>query len=240
MVIRHVVGLDLGQVNDYTALCVLRRTPAEDDEAEAHYDCVHLKRYPRRTPYPAIVDDVAQMLSTPEMRPTFSIEPTYPRTAFKHVTAPIPLLAVDATGCGRPVVDLFLTKRLEAEMVPIVITGGNEVNPERWDGPDGETASGFKVPKRDLVGVSQALLQTGRLKIVDSLPDADILRREMLNFKAKISISAHETYEAHREGDHDDLVLAVAMACWLGQRPTARASFGPHPFAGRSWTDSIL
>lgn len=27
--------------------------------------------------------------------------------------------------------------------------------------------------------------------------------------------TAHDSYEAWREGDHDDLVIAVAMACWI-------------------------
>jgi hypothetical protein len=35
----------------------------------------------------------------------------------------------------------------------------------------------------------------------------------------KINIStAHDSYEAWREGDHDDLVLSVALACWAGER----------------------
>jgi len=33
-----------------------------------------------------------------------------------------------------------------------------------------------------------------------------------------VALNANEQYEAWREGDHDDLVLAVAMACWLGQQ----------------------
>ena len=38
-------------------------------------------------------------------------------------------------------------------------------------------------------------------------------------FSAKISKStAHETYEAWREGNHDDLVLSGALACWAGER----------------------
>jgi len=35
----------------------------------------------------------------------------------------------------------------------------------------------------------------------------------------KINLATgHDSYEAWREGDHDDLVLAVAMACWTGER----------------------
>ena len=47
----------------------------------------------------------------------------------------------------------------------------------------------------------------------------DVLVKELLNFRVKINIStAHDSYEAWREGDHDDLVLSVALSCWAGER----------------------
>jgi hypothetical protein len=39
----------------------------------------------------------------------------------------------------------------------------------------------------------------------------------------------HETHEAWREGDHDDLVLAVAMACWCGERYMKKLDSLPRP-----------
>jgi hypothetical protein len=45
------------------------------------------------------------------------------------------------------------------------------------------------------------------------------LREEMLNFKRKINLkTAHDSYEHWRESDHDDLVLATALACWGATR----------------------
>ena len=67
------------------------------------------------------------------------------------------------------------------------------------------------------------LLQTKRLKIAQSLPMADTLVQELLNFKEKIDPkTAHDSYAAWREGIHDDLVLATAVACWYGEK-------GPQP-----------
>jgi hypothetical protein len=43
---------------------------------------------------------------------------------------------------------------------------------------------------------------------------ADALADELLAFRAKISARGHHTSEAWRESDHDDLVLALALACW--------------------------
>jgi len=92
--------------------------------------------------------------------------------------------------------------------VAVTITGGDAVS---HDGPD------FRVPKRDLVGALVVALQNNRLKIARSLPDAETLTAELLNFKVKINVkTAHDSYEAWREGQHDDLVLSVGLAVWLG------------------------
>jgi hypothetical protein len=46
--------------------------------------------------------------------------------------------------------------------------------------------------------------------------------QELLAFRVKVTASANETFEAWRERDHDDLVLAVATAAWVGERVTQR------------------
>jgi hypothetical protein len=46
--------------------------------------------------------------------------------------------------------------------------------------------------------------------------------QELLAFRVKVAASANETFEAWRERDHDDLVLAVAVAAWTGERVTQR------------------
>jgi hypothetical protein len=59
-----------------------------------------------------------------------------------------------------------------------------------------------------------------------------VLKRELTNFKAKISLSGHDSYGAGddwRSSKHDDLVLAVALGVWCGEHaaghPTAAAIF---------------
>lgn len=183
----YFIGLDLGQAKDYTALAVLERL---GQSREANCQIRHLQRYELGTSYPAIVADVAQLL---KRLPSQTNRPT---------------LALDGTGVGRSVVDLFRKERLAANLRPITITGGDTVTHE-----DGYT----RVPKRDLVGVVQVALQTATLKIAAKLPEAATLTRELQNFQVKITESANDTYGAWREGTHDDLVLAVAMALWIGK-----------------------
>ena len=76
------------------------------------------------------------------------------------------------------------------------------------------------VPKRDLVSAAQVALQNKVLRIA-KMPNADILIRELLAFRAKISDSGHDTYSAWREKDHDDLVLACSMAVWFSREVIA-------------------
>ncbi len=139
--------------------------------------------------YPVVIQRVKELLETNPLRG-------------KRVA-----LLVDKTGVGAPIVDALA----QAGMRPIAISihGGSAVSRDR---------GGYRVPKRDLVSATQVLLQGGRLKISGSLKEAETLRKELLNFRVKIDPkTAHDSYEHWREGDHDDLVLATAMACWFRQ-----------------------
>lgn len=185
----YTIGLDLGQSKDYTALCILEQHGRYD---EAIFHARHLQRYQLGTSYPAIVADVATICRR---------EP---------LASNKPMLAIDGTGVGAAVVDLFRKERnLNARIVPVMITGGDKVNCE---------AGVYRVPKRDLVSVVQVALQMSRLKIAASLPDAAVLTAELQNFQVKITESANDTYGAWREGTHDDLVLALALSLWSGMR----------------------
>ena len=63
------------------------------------------------------------------------------------------------------------------------------------------------------------MFQNGRIKIAKKMKLAQIFREELINFKVKINLkTAHDSYEAWREGEHDDLVLSVALAAWFAER----------------------
>ncbi|MGQ0641208.1 MAG: hypothetical protein ACT4P6_10635 [Gemmatimonadaceae bacterium] len=68
----------------------------------------------------------------------------------------------------------------------------------------------------------QVLLQSGRFKIASELTFASTLTQELLAFRVKIDVSGHDTYGVLREGGHDDLRLACAVACWVGERDKPR------------------
>jgi hypothetical protein len=156
----------------------------------------HLERLPLGTSYPAQVERVKELVT--------------------HLKGDRVRLVVDATGVGRPVVDLMRKEGLEP--VPVVITAG-----------DSESfADGFhRVPKRNLVSTGQVLLQSGRIKIHSSLPLADTLTKELLAFKVTISAKGNDTYgNDWRENPHDDLVLSTLLAAYWGEK-TDSESFVP-------------
>src|SRR5207249_1216414 len=134
-------------------------------------DVVHLHRWPPGTPYLAIGADVADLLERPELHP-------------RH--HPSRWLVIDATGVGRPVVDLLLARPLPAPTLvhPVTITAGAAVRGDWWP-------------------------------VVPGLPLADVLKAELMAFRATTRPSADEATVSWREGAHDDLVLSVALAAWV-------------------------
>jgi hypothetical protein len=149
----------------------------------------HLERFALNTPYHQIVERVRDMLATP---------PLFDRRV---------ALMVDATGVGAGVVDQFVQAGLSP--ISVWITGGDKVNRSPADGS-------YRVPKRDLVAAVQVLMQSERLKIARALVEAGTLRQELQNFRVKIDPkTAHDSYSHWREAEHDDLVLATALACWF-------------------------
>jgi len=57
-----------------------------------------------------------------------------------------------------------------------------------------------------------------RLRLLAAeLPEVNTLIHELQNFQVSISESGFDSYNA-RSGAHDDMVLSVAMALWLGHK----------------------
>jgi len=99
-------------------------------------------------------------------------------------------IIIDATGVGRPVVDLMKESGLSG-LVPVTITGGDSVSEAYVNG-----LHEWRVPKRDLIGALQVLLQNERLKSPAGMNLKDELIQELQNFKVKLSSeTGHDRYE---------------------------------------------
>ncbi len=193
---KYFVGVDLGQAKDPSAVVERAELAGEWDAVswayrkEIELRLRRLDRLPLGMKYPEVEEWVTQAVGTVARLGECE-------------------LVVDATGVGRPVVDHLLADgRLYAErckMRAVMVTGGQS---ERSEG-------GFDyVPKRDLMAVLQTLFEFGELKIAKTLRHAAALKKEMADMRVKVTPAGHEQFGAWRQGEHDDMVFAVALACW--------------------------
>jgi hypothetical protein len=201
----YFLGLDLGQASDFTALAVLERTekiseieyPGKPTRKEMawHFGCRGLKRWPLGTSYTTIVDEMEKLTGKPPLAKA--------------------KLVIDGTGVGRPLVDMFRKARLPVDVVPVMITSGSKESHQ-----DGY----YHVAKTILISTLQVLLQQRRLQFARSLPETATLVKELQSYRVKVTPAANEVFNA-REGSHDDLLLALALGCWHGERGPKQGSF---------------
>ncbi len=211
----YFIGVDFGQSRDFTAIAVLERAEmkgAWDPVMFAWKKVVSLRlRYLERialgTPYPDVVERVVQVTQWPELAGRCR-------------------LAVDGTGVGRPVVDLLRRAQPGCVLMPVNITSGLKQT---------EEGGYYGVPKRDLILGLQVLLQRGVLRIAAGLEHGPDLVKEMAAMQVKITLTGHEQYAVWREGTHDDLVFAVALACWNAQN-----MYPSDPAGGEQWWTNKL
>src|SRR5215510_12341338 len=156
------------------------------------YDVRYIEQYRLGTSYPRIIESVGALLD-------------------REPLAGDCTLVIDHTGAGRPIYDMFVDAKLQP--IGLTITGGTT-----WHR---ETSRQWHVAKILLVGLVQKCLQSGRLRIGAKLPHAATLQLELIVFRVRISKAVNETYEA-REGQHDDIVLALAIALFAAEHPQRR------------------
>lgn len=211
-VLAYTLGADLGQSQDYTAVALIEQVigkrgfewngyryeefEREFSKEEFIYNVVGAKRLPLGTPYPEQVKDIGKILND---------LPVAGKGLTRHGHQARRQLAVDRTGVGRPVVDLFEEAGLNP--IGITITGGDQVV---------QDGNHYRVPKRELINQTKVLLQQGRLKISSQAPDYRILVAEMQNFTYKINDNANDVYG--REGQHDDMLLALCIGLWVAEK----------------------
>ena len=76
-------------------------------------------------------------------------------------------------------------------------------------------AAGVKPIPVTITGGDQVSLGTRPPADIAGLKLAEVLRKELRDFKIRIDPqTAHDSYAAWRAGAHDDLVLAAAEAAW--------------------------
>ena len=187
----NFVGLDLGQKRDFSALAVVERVDARLAwmGPAPPLGVRYLERMELGTPYPAVVARVCEILQDPQM------------LGQSH-------LVVDATGVGAPVLDLLRAARVRANITGVTITGGDRAH---------SSGDHWHVPKRELMTGLESLLECGELRIAGKLREAGRLVKEFESMQVEARVNGR--WKMGSEGEHDDLVLALSLACWRAKRP---------------------
>jgi hypothetical protein len=129
-------------------------------------------------------------------------------------------LVVDATGVGKPVVDMFQFHGVLPWSV--TATAGIEQTID-W----GKRTA--HVPKLMLISRIQSLLFEQRLKVHAEIPAAPAFLEELQDFRVEFSASGNMTYNA-RSGRHDDMISAAAVAAWRLSDGAGGAWHSPSPY----------
>ena len=202
---RFYLGLDLGQRRDHSAVAVVEKRERLRPYGPAEFEGL-LVRYVERMPlgmtYPEVVARVCGMIDAPPVRGQCE-------------------LVVDATGVGAPVVEMLRAEGPACDISSVTITGG-----EKETGGAGYGGGHYNVPKRDLIASVQLALEKRELRIARGLRDRDALIEELVDVRKTPRESGRDRVGAERSGEHDDLVIALALACWKGRRPVKVNSLG--------------
>lgn len=208
--VKYILSVDLGKAQDPTAIVLNRRvlawTIGEVDNKpiveKPVNNLVYLKRFPLHTDYVEIQAELKRMCLDDQIK--------------GHVR-----LMLDATGVGVGIIDNLRAELRDVGILPygVMITAGRET---RADGAI------WYVPKLDLVTAVRIPLEENRLLFAADLDELDTLKDELGNFQVKNTTAGNEVFLG-REGKHDDIVLAAAIACWWGEKYEPKAPPTPPP-----------
>jgi hypothetical protein len=206
----YVLGLDFGQANDHSALALLEA----DDIRKPSYRLRGLHRFPLGTPYSELPAALADRIAEPPLARRIG-------------------LALDATGVGTPIVELFREQFPRLPIYAITITGGNQVT---------GTPSNPHVPKHHLINTCSVILERQRLEIAQHMRHTNDLRDELQAYQHETTEHGNEIY-APAHGEHDDLVIALSLALWTAEnkQPPIQRNYRPSVPRGRlPTTDEMI
>lgn len=203
----YMISLDPAQLHDYSALAVIECTPGENSNSSV-YRLVSLKRR-QHLPYTEIVSWSKKVFLNPKFR----------KNAQENVTSPAFIL--DVGGVGKAIQDMLTAE--DVKSIGIQLTGGDAVSRED---------DLYRVSKSFVVGKFLAAWDSVRVLMPSNASFLGIFQNELRAFKGEMSAQGRARFEAE-QGEHDDLVMAVAQAVWYGEQyePPMKIELGP-PITG--------
>jgi hypothetical protein len=115
---------------------------------------------------------------------------------------------VDQTAVGKPFADMII-KNLSRDGWRVIISGTHSVS--SIDGI-------YHIPKQTLTSTIAAMLAVDSLKIGENVPAKQDLLVELIHYTERRTSTSALGVDTWREQPADDLVFAVALACWQLQQ----------------------
>ena len=199
----YYIGVDLGQVNEPTAIAVLEFSESLGPERNRvtwqfpvikRWALLQVERMRLGKEFSDVarrVGQIARYFGGPH-RPL-------PGSAWYYRGPAVTVTVIaDATGLGSPVLEMIRKEPMRAEIVGVKITCGSGANKadKRWN-----------VAKTELLGRLAAMVDNGELSAAEDLENKEQWLEEMESVNA-------ETLQ----GNPDDMVIATALACWWARR----------------------
>ena len=187
----YIISLDPAQLHDYSALAVLECSL--DNNNNNIYRLVSLNRK-QRLPYTDIVAWSKKVFENPKFQQGFQ----------QDITSP-PVFILDVCGVGRAIADMLTAAGVKS--IGIQLTGGETAT------RDGDT---WRVSKSFVVGKFLGAWDEGRVLMPSKASFLNLFRTELLAFRGEMSSQGRARFEA-AQGEHDDLIMAVAQAVWWAE-----------------------
>jgi hypothetical protein len=186
---RIYLGLDIGKRQDHTAIAVL----------ELRWDYRPMDHVTQKVPmHPTLVLRYSTRLAldTETTKIPQLVRQTLQRFAPRHgEPSRIDKLLIDSTGIGHTVVELIRQNQTKAHIQPVMLTNGH-VERRLKDGY-------LSLPRPDMLNSLKMVFELGNIKMEPSAPGFVDMERELIQFQP-----------SGEQQEHDDLVMALAMAVW--------------------------
>jgi hypothetical protein len=180
------LGIDIGQMQDPTAIAVT-------ETRDSHIFTLRMERLPLRQSYSQQVRRFAELLGN--LR----------NWAYANSRPYRPTVYMDVTGVGRSPYDMLReTIHPSVKVIAVTLTSGSETTRKGHE---------LHVPKLNLVDRLRRLAEEERLHIPPASAEARAITRELRMF-AGTKTGADSLSTGARSGAHDDLVVALALACF--------------------------
>jgi hypothetical protein len=191
----YLVGLSVGQGTQPTGMAVLERHK-RGSGAPATYTCRYLRRWlPPATAYTALLAHLRKMFGDPPLAGGY--------------------LIVEAGPSTKALLSFLRKNPLSAKIQAVEIKTSAE---------DRKVEGLWKVAKGTVIETTRQVSQEGRLvfdrqmslEVTATTPPAQTVYHALATYPYNEATTVNDAFTS-RDGEYDDLVLAVALACWYGE-----------------------